>query len=143
MQGVNHMHKHSYKEQEKQRREQEILQKASQLLIERGYSDLNMDELADMVGISKPTLYQHFKSKEELVSQVVIHSFDAIQEQFAQTVKGTPIEQLKQVFQWIVKRRFGHPNVFASAETDTLWMAMRNNPTLAQHRARAFEGLNE
>ena len=135
------MHKHSYKEQEKQRREQEILQKAGQLLVEHGYANLNMDELADMVGISKPTLYQHFKSKEDLISQVVIHSFDAMAEHFATAPKGTPIEQLEDVFRWIVSTRYAHSHVFASADADTFWMLMRNNPTLAAHRERSFVSL--
>ena len=53
------MKKHSYKEIERQRREEDILHVAERLLLERGYGNLNMDELADAVGISKPTLYQH------------------------------------------------------------------------------------
>lgn len=135
------MNKHSYKEQEKQRREQEILKKAGQLLVEHGYANLNMDELADMVGISKPTLYQHFKSKEDLISQVVINSFDAMAEHFATAPKGTPIQQLEDVFRWVVKTRYAHSHVFASADADSFWMIMRNNKTLAEHRERAFESL--
>src|SRR5947207_3029296 len=137
------MNKHSYKEQEKHRREQEILQKAGQLLVEHGYANLNMDELADTVGISKPTLYQHFKSKEDLISQVVIHSFDAMAEHFASVPKGTPIEQLEDIFRWIVKTRYANSHVFASADADSLWIAMRNNTALIAHRERAFESLCE
>src|SRR5258708_12001539 len=100
-----------------------------------------MDEVAEMVGISKTTLYQHFKSKEDLISQVVIHSFDAMAEHFATTPKGTPIEQLEDVFRWIVRTRYAHSHVFASADADSFWMLMRNNATLAAHRERSFESL--
>src|SRR5258708_37089292 len=102
-----------------------------------------MDEVAEMVGISKTTLYQHFKSKEDLISQVVIHSFDAMAEHFATVTKGTPIEQLEDVFRWIVKTRYADSHVFASADADSFWMIMRNNKTLMAQRERAFESLCE
>jgi len=102
-----------------------------------------MDELADTVGISKPTLYQHFKSKEDLIAQVVIHSMDAMAEHFATVPKGTPIQRLEDIFHWIIKTRFAHSHVFASADADSFWMLMRNNPTLAAHRERSFESLCE
>ena len=85
------MGKITYKEKEKQRREVEILQKAAQLLTERGFANLNMDDLAEVVGISKPTLYQHFKSKDDLVTQVVIENFRVMDEKFQQTLTGTPL----------------------------------------------------
>src|SRR5947207_3100951 len=104
------MQKHSFKERERQRREQEILRVASQLLTERGYSNLNMDDLADVVGISKPTLYQHFKSKEDLVSQVLIESYTAMQAQISETLTGTPLEKITKLFRHIVKSRFAANN---------------------------------
>ncbi len=71
--------RHSYRDVERQRREKDILECAGKLLAERGYADLNMDDLAEAVGISKPTLYQHFKSKEDLVTQVVFQSYETME----------------------------------------------------------------
>src|SRR5688572_26251872 len=78
------MGKQSYKEREKQRREEEILTSAERLLMERGYANLNMDELAEYVGLSKPTLYQHFKSKEELAARVFMRGFEETESFLAQ-----------------------------------------------------------
>jgi len=72
--------KHSYKEVERQRRETDILIAAEQMLVDGGYANLNMDELASQIGISKPTLYQHFKSKDELAVRVLLRSFSSIDE---------------------------------------------------------------
>jgi AcrR family transcriptional regulator len=55
------------KERLYQEREEAILQVASDVYLEKGYHGMSMDEIADLVGIGKPTLYRHFVSKEELI----------------------------------------------------------------------------
>lgn len=62
-----------WKEKQKQLREEAILENARDLLSAQGYAAMNMDELANLVGVSKATLYQHFSSKEELAVQVCLH----------------------------------------------------------------------
>ncbi len=57
----------SLRERRKQMLRDEILQAARQMVIEKGYAAVSMDELAARVGISKPTLYSHFATKEDLV----------------------------------------------------------------------------
>jgi AcrR family transcriptional regulator len=55
------------RERQRQEREQLILQAAEELLLEHGYHDTSIDEIAARVGISKGTVYLHFASKEDLV----------------------------------------------------------------------------
>jgi AcrR family transcriptional regulator len=57
----------SLKERQRQEREQLILQTAEELLLEKGYHETSVDEIAARVGISKGTIYLHFNSKEEMV----------------------------------------------------------------------------
>lgn len=47
-------------------REQQMLEAASNLFGEQGYHAVSMDQIADVVGISKPMLYAYFDSKEGL-----------------------------------------------------------------------------
>lgn len=47
-------------------REQQMLEAASELFGEQGYHAVSMDQIADVVGISKPMLYAYFDSKEGL-----------------------------------------------------------------------------
>jgi len=56
-------------------RESLIVETADDLLMDRGYLGLNLDELADRVEYSKATLYHHFTSKEDVVLGVVTHHF--------------------------------------------------------------------
>ncbi len=59
------------KERLYQEREEAILQVAGSVYLEKGYHGMSMDEIADLVGIGKPTLYRHFVSKEELIFTLV------------------------------------------------------------------------
>lgn len=47
-------------------REEEILDAAVKLFAERGYSNANTQELADLLGVGKGTLYRYFPTKQEL-----------------------------------------------------------------------------
>ncbi|MFC3038686.1 TetR/AcrR family transcriptional regulator [Virgibacillus xinjiangensis] len=55
------------RKQIQQQREAYILEVTEALLKEKGYYDMSMDEIAARVGITKVTLYRHFKSKEDLI----------------------------------------------------------------------------
>lgn len=57
----------SLKERQRQEREDLILQVAEGVLMEKGYNDTSMDEIAIRVGIAKGTVYLHFARKEDLI----------------------------------------------------------------------------
>lgn len=61
----------SLKERQREERERLIIQAAVDLLLEKGYHEMSMDEIATRVGISKGTVYLHFPSKEDLVFAVL------------------------------------------------------------------------
>lgn len=48
-----------------------ILNKVRELFIKRGFSKVTMDELAQDLGMSKKTLYNHFNSKHEMLELVI------------------------------------------------------------------------
>ena len=49
-------------------RKEEIIYATLELASEYGLKSLSLSQIADKVGIRKPSLYNHFKSKEELVN---------------------------------------------------------------------------
>jgi AcrR family transcriptional regulator len=55
----------------REERRERILKAAKRVLLEKGLDQASMDDVAACAGTTKPTVYAHFKSKEELFSAVV------------------------------------------------------------------------
>jgi AcrR family transcriptional regulator len=62
------------KQREIQQREELLLALARKMLIEQGYAGLSMDRLAEASEYSKGTIYQHFATKEDLVTALAMQS---------------------------------------------------------------------
>jgi AcrR family transcriptional regulator len=82
----------------------EILQATAALMREKGFAAISMDELATRVGISKPTLYSHFPTKDDLVVAVVMHSMDQVTAAVqADTTPRTPLQQLTFILRTVIQ----------------------------------------
>jgi AcrR family transcriptional regulator len=67
--GRSEAHREAIRErklQERERRIRSILDAAKRLFFLKGYQKMTMDDIALEVRFSKPTIYQYFKSKDEL-----------------------------------------------------------------------------
>src|SRR5260370_41958025 len=93
------------REKQLEKRKQETLDVALRLLLERGYANLNMDELAEEAGISKPTLYQYFDSKEDLVAKAMGRMFEKMEELIPEPSGSSPLEQLEDFLRMMLKTR--------------------------------------
>jgi AcrR family transcriptional regulator len=62
------------KQREIGQRERLLLGIARKMLIEQGYAGLSMDRLAEATEYSKGTVYQHFSTKEDLVTALAVES---------------------------------------------------------------------
>jgi len=54
------------------------MQEASRLFVSRGYHGISMREIAQVVGLSKPGIYYHFKDKEDLFLAILIANLSHI-----------------------------------------------------------------
>lgn len=64
------------KQREIHLRKQQTLDVARAIFRDRGYLGLNMDRVASEMGISKGTLYQHFKNKEEVLLAMAVETLE-------------------------------------------------------------------
>ncbi len=53
--------------------DEKILERAHQLFVKKGIRNVTMDELAQSLGMSKRTIYEHFKDKKTLVYEAASH----------------------------------------------------------------------
>jgi len=105
----------SFRDRQRQMREEAILEAAHRLFAEKGFQGMTMDELAARVGIAKGSLYQHFRSKEELLGVALVSFMDRISEYVDSLPSAQPaIERLKQTYRRALHLRFqeGFPDIF-------------------------------
>lgn len=70
------------RQQNRIERERRILKAALKIFSETGYTGANMDAVALEAGLSKPTLYQYFQSKEALFSAMMLGERDRMMDVF-------------------------------------------------------------
>ena len=57
---------------------EKIIQKAAEMYLTLGFKSVTMDDIANEMGISKKTIYTHFKNKTELVREATLNVFHEI-----------------------------------------------------------------
>jgi AcrR family transcriptional regulator len=94
----------SLRERRRQLLYDEILIAAGELLREKGHSAMSMDELAARVGISKPTLYSIFPTKEDLLVETVIRNMDRVAAVIqADQTPRSPLQQLLFILRTVIQ----------------------------------------
>lgn len=59
-------------------KERRIMEAALKVFADQGYSGTSMDAIAALAGVSKPTLYQYFGSKEQLFGAIMVAQRDSM-----------------------------------------------------------------
>lgn len=103
-------------------RKEEIIKTAAKLFKEKGYSAVTMRDLAYVMGIKAASLYNHIKSKEEILNAIII----SIAEDFTKGMKiiqssnNSSIDKLKQVVKLHVT--ISSQNIYGMASLNNDWM---------------------
>ena len=97
---------------EKSKREQ-LIQAAMALFNERGFHAVGVNGIAEKAGVTKRTLYHHFKTKEELILAVLRYYDERFRNDFMRAVEGRtddPLERLMVIFdvieEWFSEKNF-------------------------------------
>ncbi|WP_297577438.1 TetR/AcrR family transcriptional regulator [uncultured Deefgea sp.] len=118
----------SFKDQAFKLRENAILDATTAILGTKGYDLMTMDDVANAVGISKPSLYKHFKSKEDLVGEALIRLIDGAIDFLAQlSHELSAIDKLIALLEWALRVRLeGGMPFLPSTSAHVRDMLMRN-----------------
>ncbi len=76
-----------WKEREREQRQNDIIDAARKLLIDRDFDEISMDEIAREVGLGKSTLYLYFKNKESLYFAIVLRGIRIWDQMIKEEVK--------------------------------------------------------
>jgi TetR/AcrR family transcriptional regulator, cholesterol catabolism regulator len=76
---------------------QEILRTSARLFRERGYDATSMNDISAALKLSKGGLYHHFRSKDEILYQIMIHAMDITEERVLTPIRdiADPEERLR------------------------------------------------
>jgi AcrR family transcriptional regulator len=81
---------------------QQIIDAAYTLFYQSGFMRTGVDAIANVAGITKRTLYQHFGSKDELIEAVLKHQHQIALERirlWADCIIGNPDQMVKTIFE--------------------------------------------
>ncbi|MEO1928034.1 MAG: TetR/AcrR family transcriptional regulator [Nautiliaceae bacterium] len=86
---------------------EQILKKALEIFAKKGYENTNLEEIAKEVGITKPAIYYHFKSKKELYNYIFKEKFKKLNFTSQQTLE----ENLKHYIYTLGEFFIKNPNI--------------------------------
>jgi AcrR family transcriptional regulator len=135
------MPKMLFKERVWKERELVILSEAGKLMREHGFEKLNMDKVAEAVGIAKPTLYQHFRSKDDLIAQVLINGMALMEEHLTEIADESPRAQLEQTYQMLLTEKFSPDGILANLDSVQIITLVRSNPAIREAKNRVNDRL--
>jgi AcrR family transcriptional regulator len=69
-------------------RREEILDVAAELFAERGYDAVSLVDIAQAVGLSKPTLYHYFDRKEAILGTIIVSTIRSLNEFVRAAIAG-------------------------------------------------------
>lgn len=125
----------------KDRTRTQIMDAAYVLFRERGYTRVNVDEISTAAGITKRTLYSHFKSKDALLEAVLEaqHSMAyASFQTFGRKLSGDAEDIVKSFFREL--RKWSSKPRFAGSGFTRLAMELADLPG---HPARRIAGVHK
>jgi AcrR family transcriptional regulator len=83
---------------------EKILVGASDLFLNYGFKSVTMDDIANTLGISKKTIYQHFDNKTKLVEATTMYLFEMISEGINHicSFEKNPIEEVYDIKRFVM-----------------------------------------
>ena len=85
----------------KSSKREQLLQAALELFCKKGYHGVGVDSISAKAGITKKTLYHHFKSKDEMILAALRHYEERSRNDFMRAVEAkteSPADRLLAVF---------------------------------------------
>ncbi|WP_151733692.1 TetR/AcrR family transcriptional regulator ['Paenibacillus yunnanensis' Narsing Rao et al. 2020] len=132
-------------------RKEQIIKTAMQLFAVKGSSSTSMQEIAELCGISKGSLYLVFKSKEELENSIYIYCFRMIREPLEreeQAIRRSPREKLRNQIEILLVHVYELREFLQRQIQDYLgqgvtqapdWLRKSNGPLLGLFRSKLEE----
>ena len=106
-------------------RKTEIINVAAKLFKEKGYSAITMRDIAQAMDIKAASLYNHIKSKQEILALIIIEIAEEFSNTIAQIVisEDTNIQKLEKVIQLHIDITLRNSDALACLNNDWMHLA--------------------
>ncbi|WP_308259158.1 TetR/AcrR family transcriptional regulator [Pseudonocardia sp. H11422] len=112
-----------------------VLDAAMTLFAQRGYHGTALSQVAETLGIRTPSLYNHMRSKQELLHRIVSDTTEGVLEDFRLAVEGVPdpVERLRRATRVYALRHATHRREALIVNRDT---ASLDEPARSEQQER-------
>jgi TetR/AcrR family transcriptional regulator len=125
------------RDDQRNRKKDAVLRAAASAFNRRGYANTSLDDIAASLGVSKPTLYQYFSSKQEILYRCHQRALDQGDAGVAQAEvhRGTGLEKLFVYMQTYMRGFFGEYGA-GPVLTDVDSLTPANRKKVVERRSR-------
>jgi AcrR family transcriptional regulator len=122
-------------------RREEILETATQLFAEHGFSDAVTSALADRLGVGKGTIYRHFPSKRDLFLAAADRVMTKMQERIDADIEAIDdgLERITRAITTYLAFFAEHPPYVELLIQERAYFKDRKRPTYFEYRERQVE----
>ena len=116
----------SPKKQEIQEREGRILELARRSFVTSGYHGLSLDAMASELGVSRGTIYNHFKCKEDIILALLLETAEKRREMFQRVASYQDVPRARLAVIGVASELFvrlypDHFRVEQIVKADSIW----------------------
>ncbi len=118
------------------RRQEEILDAAAKLFAANGYSEANIQELADLLQVGKGTIYRYFPTKQELFLAAVDRLMKRLSEAIDRCIEAIedPVDQIAGAMKTYLTFVAEHPEIAELLIQERAQFKDRKKPTYFVYR---------
>jgi len=123
-------------EEEQQRRSKEIFDASVHLFLEKGFNETSMREIAEAAGVGKSTLYDYFKSKDEILISYFEDEIQKIIEHAKKIVEQdlSVSEKLRQIMQMHLEYLVGNKSLYLKLTIEAQRLALQSQQQIQTAR---------
>src|SRR5262245_24383264 len=117
-------------------RREDILQTATELFAEHGFTDAVTQALADRLGVGKGTIYRHFPSKRDLFLAAADRAMRKMQEQICAAIAGIDdkLVLIERAIATFLQFFAEHPSFVELLIQERAYFKDRKRPTYFEYR---------
>lgn len=123
-------------EEEIQNRRREIFEAAVHLFLEKGFQDTSMREIAQAAGMGKSSLYDYFRTKDEILIFVIVEKTVALtkQAQAIACLDMPPDARLRRIMQMHLDFMQANAQLFSRLSAETLRLKPESQRPIQESR---------